>query len=93
MAVETVTSGLYYGKDWRVFAISATCHIITVLHSALNMQPINNKLDGLRDPKASGVDVSQAEYYARRWIKLNLLRLAMPIIAGSLSLWQTLRRV
>lgn len=87
------TSGLSYGKDWRVFAMSTACHLITVLHSALNMQPINNMLDGLRDPKTSGVDVSLAEYYARRWIKLNLLRLAMPVVAGSLALWQTLKRV
>lgn len=87
------TSGLSYGKDWRVFAVSTACHLITVLHSALNMQPINNKLDGLREPKISGVDVRLAEYYARRWIKLNLLRLAMPVVAGSLALWQTLKRV
>ncbi|KAK3332860.1 hypothetical protein B0T19DRAFT_473647 [Cercophora scortea] len=76
---------------WRLYALSAACHLVTVVHSALNMQPLNNKLDGLRDPKASGVDPSLAEYYARRWIKLNGVRIVMPLVAGSVALWQTLR--
>ncbi|KAK3693150.1 hypothetical protein B0T22DRAFT_504658 [Podospora appendiculata] len=76
---------------WRLYLISATCHLITVVHSAINMQPMNSKLDGLRDPKVSGVDPSLAEYYARRWIAMNSVRIAMPLIAGSVALWQTLR--
>ncbi|KAK3380970.1 hypothetical protein B0H63DRAFT_474679 [Podospora didyma] len=77
--------------DWRFYAVSAACHLITVLHSALNMQPLNNKLDGLREPKASGVDENLAEYYARRWIKLNSVRIVMPLVAGTTALWQSLR--
>ncbi|KAK3315902.1 hypothetical protein B0H66DRAFT_534166 [Apodospora peruviana] len=76
---------------WKLYALSATCHLITVMHSALNMQPLNQKIDGLRDPRASGVDESLAEYYARRWIKLNTVRIVMPLVAGSVALWQTLR--
>ncbi|KAK4182325.1 hypothetical protein QBC35DRAFT_510186 [Podospora australis] len=77
--------------DWRVFAISAACHLVTVIHSALNMQPLNNKIDGLKDVKASGVDESLAEYWARRWIKLNGVRMVMPFVAGSLALSQVVR--
>ncbi len=79
------------GRDWRLYAVSATCHLITVIHSAANMQPLNNKLDGLREPRASGVDESLAEYYATRWIKLNGVRIVMSLVAGSVALWQTLR--
>ncbi|KAK1828026.1 cytochrome P450 [Podospora conica] len=92
-AYRSATSGLSYGKDWRVFAVSTACHLITVLHSAINLQPINAKLDALRDPDTSMKDIGMAEYWARRWIKLNLLRLVMPVVAGSLALWQTLKRV
>jgi len=76
---------------WKLYALGAACHLVTVVHSALNMQPLNNKLDGLRDPAKSGTDVTLAEYYARRWIKLNTVRIVMPLVAGSAALWQTLR--
>ncbi|KAK3361467.1 hypothetical protein B0T24DRAFT_539064 [Lasiosphaeria ovina] len=89
--VSGSTAPLGLAGDWRLYALSAACHLVTVLHSALNMQPLNNKLDGLRSPKTSGVDESLAEYYARRWIKLNSVRVVMPFVAGSVALWQTLR--
>ncbi|KAK4198738.1 hypothetical protein QBC40DRAFT_330405 [Triangularia verruculosa] len=87
--------------NWKVWGVCAVCHLITVVHSAMNMQPLNAKLEGLSsvDDKKSdggrvtakaGVDVSLAEYYARRWIKLNLVRALMPLVAGSLGLWQSL---
>ncbi|KAI1423562.1 hypothetical protein F5Y12DRAFT_756756 [Xylaria sp. FL1777] len=76
--------------DWRIYAISAMCHLITVVHSALNMQPINQKINALKDPKG-GVDNKLAESYARKWIKFNTVRLITPVIAGSLAFTQALR--
>ncbi|KAI0103847.1 hypothetical protein GGR51DRAFT_561503 [Nemania sp. FL0031] len=77
--------------DWRAYAISAMCHLITVVHSAINMQPINEKLDALKEPKGR-VDSKLAECYARKWIKFNTVRLITPVIAGTLALTQALRR-
>lgn len=74
--------------DWRLYALSALCHLVTAIHSAVNMQPLNNKLDGLKVPDASKTDVSQAENYARSWIRCNKVRIAMPLIAGTNALWQ-----
>lgn len=76
--------------DWRLFAVSALCHLVTVIHSAVNMQPINDKLDGLGDPKSGRSDTSQAEAYARTWIRRNSLRIAMPLVAGTIALFQVL---
>ncbi|KAI0155791.1 hypothetical protein BJ166DRAFT_499801 [Pestalotiopsis sp. NC0098] len=79
--------------DWRVYALAAGCHLATVLHSAVNMQPINEKIDALKEPKASmkpGVEVAKAESYARQWISYNTVRLIMPMVAGSAALWNTL---
>ncbi|KAI1306588.1 hypothetical protein F5Y03DRAFT_134791 [Xylaria venustula] len=76
--------------DWRLYAISAVCHLITVVHSALNMQPINEKIDGLKDPKGL-VDTKMAESYARKWIKYNTVRLITPVVAATLALTQVLR--
>ncbi|KAI1338227.1 hypothetical protein F5Y15DRAFT_417277 [Xylariaceae sp. FL0016] len=77
--------------DWRVYTVSALCHLITVVHSAANMQPINEKLDALQDHKAKDIDPKEAEAYARRWIKFNTVRIITPIVAGSLALWQTFK--
>lgn len=59
-----------------------------MVHSAVNMQPLNNKLDGLASVKVSKADVDQAESYARSWIRRNTVRIAMPLIAGTSALWQ-----
>ncbi|KAI1373055.1 hypothetical protein F4677DRAFT_236021 [Hypoxylon crocopeplum] len=77
--------------DWRLYAISALCHLVTVVHSALNMQPINEKIDALSEPKGR-VDTKQAENYARKWIKFNTVRLITPVVAGSLALFQILKK-
>lgn len=74
--------------DWRLYALSALCHLVTMVHSAVNMQPLNNKLDGLGSLKASKTDVDGAENYARSWIRRNTVRIAMPLIAGTSALWQ-----
>lgn len=33
--------------DWRVYALAAVCHLVTVVHSAVNMQPVNEKIEAL----------------------------------------------
>ena len=76
--------------DWRIYAVSSLCHLITVVHSAVNMQPINAQIDALREPKG-GVDPAKAEKLLRRWIKGNTVRLITPVVAGSLALWQILK--
>ncbi|KAK0640652.1 hypothetical protein B0T16DRAFT_460816 [Cercophora newfieldiana] len=94
-AAYSAYSTRFARKDWRFYAVSAACHLVTVVHSAANMQPLNEKLDALSGEdkgkvKAAGVDVSLAEYYARRWIRLNSVRIVMPLVAGGMALWQTL---
>ncbi|KAI0480950.1 hypothetical protein GGR56DRAFT_688361 [Xylariaceae sp. FL0804] len=79
------------GADWRLFAVSALCHLVTVVHSAVNMQPVNEQLAALDGPRVKGGEAKDAEAYARRWIELNLVRLIMPTVAGTLALWQILR--
>ncbi|KAH8906200.1 hypothetical protein BR93DRAFT_928796 [Coniochaeta sp. PMI_546] len=77
--------------DWRLYAVSAACHLVTVVHSAVNMQPINAKIDALKDQGVSTAELEKAEYWARRWARLNLVRLVMPLVAGSLALSQAVR--
>lgn len=60
------------------------------------MQPINAKIEGLRRAgveggKNGGTDLALAEYYARKWARLNLVRLVMPALAGTVALWTTLK--
>ncbi|KAI0471546.1 hypothetical protein GGR56DRAFT_677448 [Xylariaceae sp. FL0804] len=83
------------GADWRLFAVAALCHLVTVVHSAVNLQPVNEQLaalaDGPRADKKKGVDARDAEAYARRWIRLNILRLGTAVVAGTLALSQIMR--
>lgn len=88
-AYETRGTGVQ--GDWRWYALAATCHLVTVLHSAVNMQPINAKIDGLRNDGVSTAELEKAEYWARRWAKLNLVRLVMPLVAGTAALSQALK--
>jgi hypothetical protein len=82
--------------DWRLFVISALCHLVTVVHSAVNMQPINARIDALKNEGKEGekyvgkVESDKAEELARRWAKLNLVRLVMPLVAGTLAMSQAL---
>ncbi|RYO74482.1 hypothetical protein DL766_000470 [Monosporascus sp. MC13-8B] len=76
--------------DWRIYAVSSLCHLITVVHSAINMQPINANIAALREPKGH-VNPAEAENLLRKWIKGNTVRLITPVVAGSLALWQTLK--
>jgi hypothetical protein len=75
--------------DWRLYALSGVCHLVTMVHSAVNMQPLNNKLAGLgKNPAAVKSDMNGAESYARAWIRRNTVRIAMPLVAGTSALWQ-----
>lgn len=60
------------------------------------MQPINAKLHALgKDPKdddEAAVDIAAAEKMTRWWAQLNLLRIVMPLCAGTVALCETMRR-
>lgn len=76
---------------WKFYALSATCHLVTVLHSALRIQPINKKIVNLEragmQGQAGEVRPELAEFWARKWVRLNTLRILMPAIAGSLAIF------
>lgn len=74
--------------DWRLYALSAVCQLATIVHSAVNMVPLNSKIIGLETSAASKTDITQGESYARTWIRRNTIRIAMPLIAGTSALWQ-----
>ncbi|KAE9375928.1 hypothetical protein N431DRAFT_454521 [Stipitochalara longipes BDJ] len=79
--------------DWRLLAIAAFMHVVTILHSALNMQPLNDRLAAL-DPSAkeakgaSATHQAGAEALLKRWGKLNIVRVITPTIAGCVAMWQ-----
>ncbi|KAF2154542.1 hypothetical protein K461DRAFT_252568 [Myriangium duriaei CBS 260.36] len=70
--------------DWRLFAFAAICHVANIVHSAKNLQPINAQLDAMVGTGEKG----QAVVLAKRWIECNKWRVAFPMVAGSLALWQ-----
>ncbi|KAF2806388.1 uncharacterized protein BDZ99DRAFT_479646 [Mytilinidion resinicola] len=74
--------------DWRVYAVSALCHLATIVHSARNMQPLNDKLEALAG-RAGAQEMEEAEGVARRWASWNRVRILSPLVAGSLALWQS----
>ncbi|KAF2203824.1 hypothetical protein GQ43DRAFT_236476 [Delitschia confertaspora ATCC 74209] len=75
--------------DWRILAVSAALHLVTVVHSAVNMQPLNDKLENLA--RAGEKDLVGAEAVAQRWGKWNLVRLVNPVVAGVLALSQLVK--
>jgi hypothetical protein len=85
-------------RDWRWFALNALLHVSVIVHSAVNMQPLNDKLAALAgvgtDGKGEGVvekaDKGRAVEIATRWIRGNYYRLLIPSITGAISLWQAL---
>ena len=76
--------------DWGLYALAATCHLVTVVHSAVNLQPINAQLQGMSEPEIPRVDIEKTEKLARQWIKLNLVRVLTSFVAGSAALLQSL---
>ncbi|KAF2188641.1 hypothetical protein K469DRAFT_684652 [Zopfia rhizophila CBS 207.26] len=76
-------------SDWKMFAVSAAMHFTTIFHSAVNMQPLNDKLESFA-ARASDKELYEAETVARKWATWNIVRLVTPVVAGSLALWQVL---
>ncbi|KAF2787569.1 hypothetical protein K505DRAFT_257406 [Melanomma pulvis-pyrius CBS 109.77] len=74
-------------SDWKLFAVAAVMHLTTIVHSAVNMQPLNDKLEALAG-RTSEKELGEAETIARKWASWNRLRLLTPLIAGSLALSQ-----
>lgn len=88
-ASRSVTTSM----DWRLLAVAALMHVVTILHSALNMQPLNDRLAAL-DPNtkeaksASGTHQAGAEALLRKWGKWNIVRVITPTVAGCVAMWQ-----
>lgn len=76
-------------SDWKLFGVAAIMHLSTILHSALNMQPLNDQLEGFAE-RAGEKELREAENVARKWASWNQLRLVTPVIAGGLALWNLL---
>lgn len=75
-------------SDWKLFAVAAAMHLTTIVHSAVNMQPLNDKLEALAG-RTSEKELGEAETIARKWGSWNRLRLITPLVAGSLALSQS----
>ena len=80
---------------WVAYTIAAAAHLVTIGHSAVHMQPINEKLHALgkdrKDDDEAAVDMAAAEPMTRRWARLNLLRVVLPLTAGTVALCETMR--
>lgn len=79
--------GILARADWKMFAVAAVMHLTTIVHSAVNMQPLNDKLEALAG-RTSEKELGEAEGIAKKWASWNRLRLLTPVVAGSLALWQ-----
>ncbi|KAF2013032.1 hypothetical protein BU24DRAFT_494910 [Aaosphaeria arxii CBS 175.79] len=86
-AYATYRQGDRAERDWRFYAAAAALHLTTILHSAINMQPLNDKLEALAG-RAGDKELGEAEGIARKWARWNLLRLVTPVVAGTLALFQ-----
>jgi hypothetical protein len=86
------------GKDWRLFAVNAILHVSVILHSAINMQPLNDKLaalagtatDGTGSGKVQSKDEGRAVEIGTKWMRFNYYRLIVPSITGGIALFQML---
>lgn len=114
--VAALLSSPHHGR--AAYVAGAAAHLVTIVHSAVHMQPLNARLHALAaaDPKkvddhdhderngrggggeagdsaasAGDAAVAEAEAMARRWAELNILRLVMPLVAGTVALVETLR--
>lgn len=85
----TYKQGVLARNDWKFFAVAAVMHLATIIHSAKNMQPLNDKLEALAG-RASETELKEAETVAKKWASWNRLRLLTPVIAGGLALYQLL---
>ena len=83
------------GRSWKLFAAAAVLHLSVIIHSAVNMQPLNDKLAALAgvstDGKSRVVSVAgDAVGIATKWIRLNLYRAVVPFFGGAVGLWSVL---
>lgn len=78
--------------DWRLFAVAFALSAGTIVHSAVNMQPLNDRLAALaeveKQAKTSFARKEDTVDLACRWARLNLVRVVFPLIGGSLVLSQ-----
>lgn len=88
-AYSVYKEGILARSDWKLFAVAAAMHLTTILHSAINMQPLNDKLEALAD-RSSEKELVEAENVAQKWASWNRLRLVTPVVAGGLALWNLL---
>ncbi|KAF2733023.1 hypothetical protein EJ04DRAFT_298300 [Polyplosphaeria fusca] len=79
-AYQTYRANDRIGGDWKLLAVAAGMHVATLVHSVVNMQPLNDRLEGLA--KASEKELGEAEGIARKWARWNLVRLVNPAVAG-----------
>lgn len=77
-------------SDWTMFAVAAAMHLTTIVHSAVNMQPLNDRLEALAT-RTEEKELGEAEGVARQWASWNRLRVVTPVMAGGLALWQLCR--
>jgi hypothetical protein len=87
------TTSLTEKRDWRLFALGALLHVSVIVHSAINMQPLNDKLAALAGTGTDGkgtpaVKAENAVEVATKWIQGNYYRVAVPMISGGISLYQ-----
>jgi hypothetical protein len=81
-------------KDWRLFALGALLHVSVIVHSAVNMQPLNDQLAALAGTGSDGKSAAKkvegdAVKIATAWIEGNYYRIAVPAISGGICLYQT----
>lgn len=82
-------------EEWKWFALGALLHVSVIFHSAVNMQPLNDKLTALGGTTSDGKgkvekqDVGDAVDLATKWIRGNYYRVVVPMISGSIALWNT----
>lgn len=81
--------------NWKWFALCAALHLTVLFHSAINMQPLNAKLTALAGTTSDGKgsvakNQDKAEETARKWIKGNLYRVAIPFVTGTIAIWQVM---
>lgn len=84
-----------HDAKWQAFAVAAALGVGTIVHSAVNMQPLNDRLAALADVSQAGKEglgaLEDAEGLARKWGRWNLVRVVFPLIGGGLALSQVVR--
>lgn len=94
---KNVGSALAEKRDWRLYALSAALHVSVIVHSALNMQPLNDKMASLAGLDSHGNKDSEAAIKAgkvdavdtaTKWMNWNIYRLVIPAVTGGISIYQ-----